>query len=137
MSSNFIRKLKLSEDTRGMVLLTSLLVFMILTFVAISLADLAIAQHGRTTRNVSVSNSLLTAEAGIEQAMFEINQDSNFAGTAETEFYNDETKGRGTYQISVTEGTGTNEDERQSEDHDGDAALSRLVQIDSGILGDR
>ena len=92
-----------------MVLITSLLIFMLLTFIALSLADLTIAQYGRTTRNVSVSNSLLTAEAGVEQAMYEINEDSNFAGVAETVFFNDTTKGRGTYQIVVTAGSGTNE----------------------------
>lgn len=92
-----------------MVLITTLLIFLLLTFVGLSLADLAISQHGRTTRNVSVANSLLAAEAGVEQAMYEINEDNNYAGTAETEFYNDSTKGRGTYQIAVTEGTGPNE----------------------------
>lgn len=101
-------RLRVNNQT-GMVLLTSLLIFILLTFVGLSLADMVIAQHGRTARNVSVTNSLLTAEAGVEQAMYEINEDDNFAGTVETEFFNDSTKGRGTYQIAVTNGSGPNE----------------------------
>jgi Tfp pilus assembly protein PilX len=102
-------KLSLRRDKRGMVLITTLLIFLLLTFLALSLADLTIAQHGRTARNVSVANSLLTAEAGIEQSLYEINEDSNYAGVTETEFFNNETQGRGTYQSTVTAGSGPNE----------------------------
>lgn len=99
----------LGADNRGMILITALLIFLLLTFIVLSLTDLTIAQYGRTTRNVAVSNSTLTAEAGIEQSLHELNTDSNFTGLPETVFFNDETKGRATYQSSVTDGSGPNE----------------------------
>lgn len=109
MSKLKLVKIRFSEDARGMVLVTSLLIFLLLVFLGLSLADLTIAQHGRTARNVSVVNSLLTAEAGIEQSLYSLNQDSDFAGHTETEFFNDTVKGRGTYQSTVTAGSGPNE----------------------------
>ncbi len=100
---------RLNTDNRGMILITSLLIFLLLTFIVLSLADLSIAQYGRTSRNVSVSNSLLTAEAGIEQSLHELNSDSTFTGLPETVFFNDETKGRATFQSTVVDGSGPNE----------------------------
>lgn len=100
---------RLSNNNKGVVLLTTLLIFLLLTFMALSLADLTISQYGRTTRNVSVSNSLLTAEAGTEQSLYNLNEDSNFAGFSETEFFNNTTQGRGTYQSVVSSGSGPNE----------------------------
>ena len=100
---------RLSQDSRGVVLITVLIVFLILTFVGLSLADLTLAQHARTTRNVSVSNSLLTAEAGVEQSLHTLNENTNFAGFAETEFFDSAVQGRGTYQSVVSTGSGPNE----------------------------
>jgi hypothetical protein len=100
---------ELTQDVRGMVLITSLIVFLIATFITLSLADLTITQYGRTVRNVSVSNSLLTAEAGAEESLYNLNEDDGFAGFAETELYNSEEQGRGTYQSTVTAGSGPNE----------------------------
>jgi Tfp pilus assembly protein PilX len=97
------------RDARGVVLLTVLLVCLLVTFVGLSLADLTAAQYGRTARNVSVSNSLLTSEAGVEQSLYQLNTNSNFAGFAETQFFNNQTQGRGTYQSTVTAGSGPNE----------------------------
>lgn len=100
---------RLNNDTKGIVMLTALVIFLILTFITLSLADLTIAQYGRTTKNVSVANSLLTAEAGIEESLHELNSDNAFSGMAETEFFNNETQGRGTFESTVTAGTGENE----------------------------
>jgi Tfp pilus assembly protein PilX len=100
---------RLGEDARGVVLITVLLVCLLLTFIGLSLADLTIAQYGRTARNVSVSNSLLTSEAGVEQSLYQLNEDGDFAGFGETEFFNNQTQGRGTYQSTVTAGSGPNE----------------------------
>ncbi|HTE22157.1 MAG TPA: hypothetical protein VK674_03885 [Candidatus Limnocylindria bacterium] len=101
--------LRLNHDSQGIILITVLLVCLLLTFIGLSLADLTIAQHARTTRNVSVSNSLLTAEAGVEQSLHELNENTNFAGFAETVFFNSAIQGRGTYQSVVSAGSGPNE----------------------------
>lgn len=101
-----IRK-RLQNQADGVVLITVLVVAMIITFVGISLTDLVIAQYGRTSDNVYRSNANLTAEAGIEQTLYELNADNNFTGYASEEtFYNEETRGRATYQTTVSTGSG-------------------------------
>jgi len=109
MNKQLYKSKFLRHDNRGMVLITALLVFLLLTFVVLSLADFTIAQYGRTTKNVSVANSLFTAEAGIEQSLHELNDNNSFTGLAETEFFNDPDKGRGTFQSTVANGSGPNE----------------------------
>lgn len=100
----------LRKAQQGMILITVLLVGLLLTFIGLSLSDLVIAQYSRTNNNVFVSNALMTAEAGAEQTLFEINDNSSFIGfTEETEFYNDDSQGRATYQTTVAPGTGPNE----------------------------
>lgn len=103
------KKLRFGGNEKGIVMLTALIIFLIVTFITLSLADLTVAQYGRTTKNVSVANSLLTAEAGTEESLYSLNEDSNFAGYAETEFFDNEIQGRGTYQSTVTAGSGENE----------------------------
>lgn len=97
-------------NQRGIVMITVLLFVMLLTFVGISLADLTIRQYVGTSDKVFTSNALLTAEAGAEQSIFELNTDNSFAGfTTETSFFDDDSQGRGTYQTTITNGTGVNE----------------------------
>ncbi|MDQ3123950.1 MAG: hypothetical protein M3Q14_04700 [bacterium] len=101
---------RLIKDQRGIVLMTVLLIALLLTFVGMSLAQLAISQFVRTTRNVAVANSLLLAEAGIEQTLNQINIDNSFPGyPAEQEFFNNDKQGRGTFQTEITTGTSGNE----------------------------
>ncbi|MBA2279100.1 hypothetical protein H0V99_01500 [Candidatus Saccharibacteria bacterium] len=101
---------KVRDDERGIILITVLLVALLLTFIGLSLVDLVIGQYGRTSKNVFVSNALLTAEAGAEQSIYTLNTDNAFVGfTTETEFYNSITQGRGTYQTNVAAGSGPNE----------------------------
>lgn len=110
MSSMLQRYRGLHRNQQGMVLITVLIIGLLLTFIGLSLSDLVIAQYSRTANNVFVSNALMTAEAGAEQTLFEINDNSSFLGFAEeTVFYNNEEQGRATYQTTITNGTGANE----------------------------
>ncbi len=96
-----------SSNQRGVVLVTILIVGILLTFVGLSMADLVIAQYGRTSDNVYRANATLSAEAGVEYTLKELNSDNNFGGFAEeVEFFNDETRGRATYRTTVTTGSG-------------------------------
>ena len=93
---------RLSGNKRGVVLINILVIGILLTFIGLSLADLVMAQYRRTSNNVYVSNATLTAEAGIEQTLYELNIDNTFTGFAtEQEFFND-SRGRGTYTTQVT-----------------------------------
>lgn len=104
------KPLQKSQDQRGVVLITILVMGMIITFVGLSLADLAINQYSRTNGNVFRSNALLTAEAGVERTLNEVNDTSSFAGySTEQEFFNNDSQGRGTYTSTVTNGTSGNE----------------------------
>ncbi len=101
---------KVVKDQRGVVFVTVLFVGLLLTFIGLSMADVAIAQLNRTHQNVFVSNALLTAEAGIEQSVYELNNSVGFDGyTTPVTFYDNDTQGRATYETSIDPGSGASE----------------------------
>lgn len=97
------------KDERGVVFFTVLFVGLLLTFIGLSLADVALVQFRRTTENVYVSNALLTAEAGIEQTLYALNETESFDGFDEVDFYDNDQQGRGSYETSIEPGSGPNE----------------------------
>lgn len=97
------------KDQRGMVFATVLFVGLLLTFLGLSLTNVAITQFRRTNENVFVSNALLTAEAGVERALHQINESSSFTGFSDEEFYEESDQGRATYSTTIEPGTGPNE----------------------------
>lgn len=110
MSKFFPTFYRLKDNQSGIVLITVLLITLLLTFVGLSMANVAIYQLSRTNQNVFVSNALLTAEAGIEQTLYELNNNESFTGyDSEVEFYSNPEQGRGTYQTAIQPGSGPNE----------------------------
>lgn len=100
----------LINQQHGVVLITVLLVSLLLTFVGLSIAELVMNQYARTNTNVFNANAYLVAEAGAEQSLYEINEDSTFTGyTDEAEFFDNGHQGRATYETSVSAGSGPNE----------------------------
>lgn len=94
-------------NSRGVILITVLIVGMIVTFVGMSLADLAMAQYRRTSTNVFHANAMLAAEAGVERSLYELNHNNSFIGyETEEEFFNNNDQGRGTYLTKITKGVG-------------------------------
>src|SRR5680860_649879 len=104
-----IRKLPLLSNRRG-VMLPSLLIFTVaFTIIGLALASFSISEYSRTHRAVYQVNSLMVAEAGIEQGLHGLNEDDNFPGfTQPQEFFDNESQGYGTF-------TATIEDESDSE----------------------
>ena len=96
---------KLDKNQNGMVFITVLFVGILLTFIGLSLAQVVLVQFRRSTENLFISNALLTAEAGIEQTVYNINESGSFVGIGETEFYNNADQGSATYQTEVTPGS--------------------------------
>lgn len=97
-------------DQNGMMLVTIFIVMGVLLLIGISLASYTMSQFTIANAKVSSANSLMVAEAGIEQTMQELNEDDNFVGfSSPVEFFNNETQGRGVFtsQISDTEETNT------------------------------
>lgn len=93
------------------VILAGVLIMMIL-FVSMGtvLFDFAISHFVDARRVQIINNSLFAAEAGAEKTLLELNKDSAYAPPAgEVEFYNSSTKGRATYEITISNGSATNE----------------------------
>lgn len=110
--NNFLRKnfptyYNAHRSQAGIVFITVLLVGLLLTFVGLSLANVAMFQFRRTSDNVFVSNAFLSAEAGIERSLYELNSSDSFTGyESDIEFFEDDTQGRGTYTTEITNGNG-------------------------------
>jgi len=101
--NKFIQQLSLRKDDRGVVLVTILVIGMVITLVALSLADLTTTQYATATKSVSDANALLVAEAGIEESLTAVNVDNAFSGySTAQEFFNNKTQGRGIYTSTVT-----------------------------------
>ncbi|MDQ3065497.1 MAG: hypothetical protein M3Q36_04490 [bacterium] len=97
------KRLELNE--RGMVFFAVLFIGLLMTFIGLSLADLALAQLKRANEDVYISNALLAAEAGIEHTIYQFNESGPFGGIATTEYYNNTDQGSATYETVVTAGT--------------------------------
>ncbi len=109
LTKHFPTYAKIHQSQRGIVFITVLVVCLLLTFAGISMANVAIGQQRRTSENVYVSNALLSAEAGIEQTLYQLNNSDSFTGYDEVNFYDHEDQGRGTFETTITPGTGPNE----------------------------
>ena len=101
----YIAKLNKKGSLLGLVLAVTLA----LSTVGLALVTLVISDFEITTKNVSDSNALLVAEAGIEQSLRELNIDDDFSGYAiEQEFFNNSEQGRGTFTATVQNNIGSN-----------------------------
>lgn len=91
------------KNEKGMILPTLMILMIAFTTVGLALTSYTTSQLRQTKDNVYIANALQVAEAGIEQSLYQINQDESFAGYAtEQEFFNDEVQGRGVYSTTVT-----------------------------------
>ncbi|HLB40336.1 MAG TPA: hypothetical protein VJJ83_00975, partial [Candidatus Babeliales bacterium] len=78
---------KLSNTQSGVVLPGMIIIMLIITFSTLGLATFAVNHFARTSADVFTTNALLVAEAGAEQSLYELNQNSNFTGfPSEQEF---------------------------------------------------
>lgn len=81
-----------------------LIIAMVVTVVGLALASYSLSQYVLTNRNTYAANALMTAEAGIEQSIHELNQNDDFEGFESQQiFYDDDNQGRGAYVTKVEE----------------------------------
>lgn len=105
LKSNFPTYYSIIQSEKGAVFISALLTGVLLTFIGISLINVAILQYKRTSTNVYNSNAFLTAEAGIEKSLYELNNDTSFSGfLSEVEFFNTDKQGRGVYTTEIVPG---------------------------------
>lgn len=107
LKKNFPSYYNAHNNQLGVVFISALLTGLLLTFIGLSLIGVAIVQLRRTHQNVYTSNAFLSAEAGIERSLYEINNINNFPGyQEEIEFFNDDQQGRGVYETEISNGVG-------------------------------
>lgn len=99
-----------TNHNQGAILPVMLVVLLFLLSIGLTLVGLALNQLEASERSVAESNGLLTAEAGIEKTIVELNNDDTFGGfTSEQEFFNNADQGMGTYETVVEDGNIRNE----------------------------
>lgn len=98
-----IRKNADKQDESGLILISIVLVAGILMVIGVALISATTGQYKVTRNNTFVANSLLVAEAGVEQTVKQLNTDDNFAGyNSEQVFFDNTTQGRGVFTTSIT-----------------------------------
>lgn len=135
------RLLATQPAQRGIILPIIVLVMVFITVSALAIADFAINHFSRVSRRVAETNALLTAEAGVEETIAQLNEDENFAGyTTPQEFFNDDAQGRATFETAVTD-TGDDQKEIIStakvylpEDNSEPAETHRIKVIAAGVI---
>ena len=93
----------------GMILVSILVVVGVLSIIGISLMSLTASQYAISTQKVYAANSLLVAEAGVEQSLYQLNSSSSFTGysTAQT-FFNSAAQGKAEFTTVVANISGSN-----------------------------
>ncbi len=93
----------LKNQQSGMMLVSILIITTVLVLVGFSLASLSISQYSISNNKVFSANALMVAEAGVEEAMLQINQNESFTGHANEQiFFNNQNQGRGTYTTTIS-----------------------------------
>jgi Tfp pilus assembly protein PilX len=96
-------------NDRGWFLISAIVMIMFLTLIGVTIAALVAQQYRSARREEYVQNAQLTAEAGIEQSVNQLNSNNSFGGysTPQT-FFNDTVQGKGVFTTSVaTNSAGT------------------------------
>lgn len=83
-----------------------LVVATVLTIIGFSLISITSSQYAIANRKVYASNALMSAEAGIEQTLYQLNSNSSFGGYPSAQiFFNNITQGRGEFTSTISDGT--------------------------------
>lgn len=97
------RRINASKNEDGLILISIVLVAGILMIIGFALVSVTTGQYKVTRNNTFVANSLLVAEAGVEQSVRQLNVDDGFAGyTTEQQFFNNKTQGKGVFTTTIT-----------------------------------
>lgn len=95
------------SDQSGSILVGLLAASVAFIIIGFSLMSASVSQYSNSGRTNYAANALLTAEAGVEQSLYSLNQDVNFTGYGtEQQFFNDAQQGKGTYSTAVAPGAG-------------------------------
>lgn len=93
-------KIALRNRQKGAILPTALILLVVFTLIGVTFLSMVGFQYKLTRESLPRANAILTAEAGIETAIAELNQDDTYTGGTQT-FFDNATKGRGVYTSTV------------------------------------
>ena len=97
------------SNEQGVILIAVLMIAAVLTVIGLSLATDTTNQYSLASSKLSAVNADMVAEAGIEQSLQQLNQNSSFTGYSTAQvFINDSTQGYGTFKTTVTNTADTN-----------------------------
>lgn len=94
----------LLQNQAGSFMAAMLIMILVLTAIGLAVAGVATTQYSHTKRSTFVANAQLVSEAGIEQSVTELNEDSSFTGyTTSQTFFNNNSQGYGVFTTTVTD----------------------------------
>ena len=97
-----IKKVK-KQNESGMILVVLVALMTAFAIIGVALYSYVTSQYSRTRNNVFIANATQAAEAGIEQTLYQINQNEAFTGYAtEQEFFNNSTQGKGVFTSIIS-----------------------------------
>ena len=97
-----IKNLKISNGN-GWFLVSAIVMIMFLTAIGITITALIASQYQHAKREEYTQNAQLTAEAGIEQSVYEVNANSSFTGYSTPQvFFNNSTQGKGVFTTTIS-----------------------------------
>jgi len=101
--SSYINKLpKTSKNESGWLLISAIVMILFLTAVGLAISQLVIIQYQDTRIEEYTQNAQLTAEAGIEQSVTELNANSSFSGySTPQQFFNNSVQGIGYFTTTI------------------------------------
>ena len=91
------------KNQQGLILISVVIAISALMIVGFALVSSTSSQYLLTSKDTYRANALLTAEAGVEQSLQQLNSNDNFSGYATAQQFFDNTgQGLGTYTTTVT-----------------------------------
>ncbi len=103
------KHIKIKQNEEGWFLVSVIVMSLFLTAIGFTMAQLVALQYAHARLEEYTQNAELTAEAGIEQTVNELDADSSFAGYSTPQlFFNNSTQGVGKFTTTVTEGSNGN-----------------------------
>lgn len=93
----------LTKNQKGVLLISVLVIATILILIGFSLTSFTVSQYSVSNNKVFSTNALMVAEAGVEDAVRQMNESDSYTGATDVEFFNNQTQGKGTYTTVVTD----------------------------------
>jgi len=95
-----------NDQSNGWILISAIVMILFLTAIGFSISQLVSVNYQDTRMEEYTQNAQLTAEAGIEQTVNELNSNNSFGGyTSPQVFFNNSTQGYGVFTTSITTNT--------------------------------